>query len=485
MKNLIIRYKKPIKCILINCIFLIMILLSNIQSIRYIWIPIVLVYLVYICLLTEFECVYNQIVLLLSFSFFYEFLWRSKPSLNVPLSVVYTVDVISIILIFKIIINFKKYNKVLKDKIFIVILIFISISIIVYLVGDIDFINYIMCIRIYLRFVPVYIILSNSTEIFKKEDLIILIICNLIPLPILAIKFHQDDFSGIFGISSVQTFFLFILIIYIWIIVLCLNREIKSKYSILSTIIIFILFGLGEIKLAFILMPIILGVILLVNKKNIIFMVKLTISVIVMSTIAINILISVEPEFKNFFKLDKIKQNVINYTMKTNNHEFELGRLENILYTHQYILTDTSKKIFGLGIGSSMPNENWYYERNANQIGKEVFTLYKTNMYKQYGYNFGYQFSSMNIIYLENGIIGVIIFYLLVILIIIRSMFLIKRSSCIIDKCIGNIAFAFMLAWIPLMYYYSYFLERSPMYMCILISALVTNRYNKLKKYGN
>lgn len=485
MENLIIKYKKPIQFIIINCIFLFMILLSNIQSIKCIWIPIMVFYLGYVSLLKAFDCVYNQIVLLLLLSFFYDHLWRGAPSLNVPLSLKYVVDIISIILLFKIFIHFKEYYRILKDKIIIIILLFISISMVVYVVRDIDFINYIMCIRIYLRFLPVYIILSNSQENFKKEDLMILILCNLIPLPFFAMKFHQDDFAGIFGISSVQVFFLFILMIYIYIITLCLNKKIKAKYSILSTIIVFILFGLGEIKIAFILTPIILTIIILFNKKNIMLIIKLTIIIGIMTSVAINILISISPGFKEFFKSDKIKQNVIDYTMKTNNPEFELGRLENIVYTQKYILTDTSKKICGLGIGSSMPNENWYYEKLGKSKGKKVFTLYQTNMYKQNGYTFGYQFSSMNIIYLENGVIGIVVFYLLVVIIMIRSIVLIRKSNHIIDKVIGNTTFAFMLAWIPLMYYYSYLLERNPMYMCIFVSALVSNRYNKLNRYHN
>lgn len=479
MKNLIIKYKKLIQFILINCLFLFMILLSNMQSIKYIYIPIVIMYLIYICLLDDFDCVYNQIVLLCALTLFYDNLWRWKPSLNVPLSLKYVVDIISIILLFKIIIHGKRYYNILKDKIMIIILLFIVISIIGYLGRDISFINYIMSMRIYLRFLPVYIILSNSEKIFIKEDLKTLILLNLIPLPIFKIKSHQDDFSGVFGISSVQVFFLLILMIYIAVIILALNKKIKVVYLIISIITTFVLCGLGEIKIAFALIPIISVVIILINKKNIVSIIKILIPMGIMLIIGVNILIKVNPEFIEFFDRDKIEQNIVNYTMKTNNEKIELGRLENIIYTNNSILTDSSKKLYGLGIGSCMPNENWYYEAHAD--GRTVISLYETDMYKQYGYLFGYHFSSMNIIYLENGIVGLLIFYIIIIIIIIRAIRLIKQSNNITDKCIGNVTIAFILAWIPLMYYYAYLLDRSPVYMFIIVSALTTNRYNNIK----
>lgn len=340
-----------------------------------------------------------------------------------------------------------------------------------------------MCMRIYIRFIPVYIIISNSKEFFKKCDLIILIICNLIPLPVLALKFHQDDFAGIFGISSVQVFFLFILMVYVWLLTLSFNKKISSRNIIFYTIIIFLFFGIGEIKIAFILTPIIVAIITLFNRKDITFIiniVKLTLIMMCMTFIANSILVTVYPGFKDFFKVDMLKENIYNYTMKTNNSEFSLGRLENIVYTNKYILNNKYEKLFGLGIGSSMPSENWYFERLGDRIGKEVYTPYETEMYKRYGYTFGYQFSSMNIIYLENGVVGIIIFYVLIVITIYRSIKLIRKSNDIFDRIIGNVGFAFMLAWIPLTYYYAYIIERNPMYMCILISALVTNRYNEL-----
>ncbi|MEW9935002.1 hypothetical protein AB2T63_09500 [Clostridium butyricum] len=339
-----------------------------------------------------------------------------------------------------------------------------------------------MCLRIYIRFLPSYIIIAIDKNCFTKQDAIALIIANSIPLPYFALKYHQDDFSGLFGVSSVQVFFLLILIIYAYVLVLFLNKKIKIKYMIFCIVITFILLGLGEIKIGFALIPIVSIIEVVLQKFSIKNIFLIVIGMSIMSIVGLNILIKVSPDFKDFFQLNQIKYNATKYVMKTNNPAFELGRVENIIYTNEYILYDVEKKLYGLGVGSSMPSENWYYEYKGQQMfRKNVYTPYETDMYKQYGYSFGYQFSSMNIIYMENGIIGFIIFYMIIFIIIKRSFVIIRKCNNINHKCIANSMIGFMLCWIPLNFYYAYLIDRNAMYICIILSAIVTNIYSRIK----
>ena len=474
------NHKKRIMFITINFIFVISLLLSVMQSIKFLWVPIVLLYFIYILLLNDFDIVYNQIVLSLLLNFIYDNVWR-KTMIDVPFEGKYIVDIISLILVLRIMLSLKKYIKIAKDSFLIWWGIFVVISITVAVLNKISFINYIMALRIYIRFIPTYIILSNSKKDFCKFDYYILIILNLLPLPIFFKSFHQDDFSGLFGASNVQVFLLLISTIYFSCISLYIMKKIKTNYFVIATIIVFLLCGAGEIKIGLILIPISTLILILINTQKIGFIIKITVPIVIMILIGINIIGKINPVFIEFFDKEKVVENIENYTMKSNTKGVELGRLENIVYTHKYTLDTLSKKLIGLAIGSSMPSENWYYRLEKHAQGREIVELFETEMFRERGSSFGYHYSSMNIIYLETGLIGVIIYYLVLSSIIIRAFIMLRKSSNLIDKCVANCTIGFMIMWIPLMYYYWYLLDRNAVLMMMILSALTTKRYKKFQ----
>ncbi|WP_212904933.1 hypothetical protein [Clostridium polyendosporum] len=322
-----------------------------------------------------------------------------------------------------------------------------------------------------------YIILSISKNDYKKHDFYFLCGLNLILVIIQSRLGWRDDVSGVFGISNVQGFFLFLLIIYC----IGLTRYLYNKinlmlFSIIS-LVIFIISGIGEIKVAFIIIPVISIIGIVLNQRNYIKLFKIGIPIVFMIIIGFNILVQISPNFKSFFSYDYIGQNIYNYTMRTNDERFYLGRIENIAYTNNYILTSQKDKITGLGIGYAMPDENWYYTADFVPRGRSIINLYETKLYQEYGLYFGYHFSSMNIIYLEGGIIGLITFYLIISIQFLRSFKILKKTNKINYKCLSNASISLLIALVLLMFYYPYLIDINANLLFIIVMALITNVY--------
>lgn len=466
--------------IIIDVIFALAILLANIINYSYfIWILIGM-FLIYMCKNKIDDLVTHQIILISAFNIFYDILWR-KTSLNIPINCKYIVDVIGIIMIFKMLFYKNRFKRVVNDFIFWIIISFVIISMFVAIVNKIPLINFLMSLRIYIRFFPAYLILSTGQLKYNKYHLCILIIANLILIPIQSIISSFDDVSGIFGIRNVHILLLLLIIIVALLTTYYCKKEITTIKFVVGIIIVFLICGIGEIKLGMAIIPIEIICIILLNTINPFKLIVSIIVCVVMINIGLKVLIKVSPQFTSFFNHNTIKQNIIDYTMKPNNPEYKLGRFENIVYSYNNILDTESKKITGLGIGNAMPSENYYYELDKHSKGRKINTIYTTKLYKQYGPYFGYHFSSMNILFLESGFIGILVYMLIISTIIYRSIILIKKSKFTKDKALGNSCIALSVSLLFLMFYYNYILDRGAIMMITFIFAIVTNRRNITK----
>jgi hypothetical protein len=395
----------------------------------------------------------------------------------------YVVYILNIIIILKILIKFNIYKKCLKDWIVILSFLFIIISGLSTFSQNISFINYTMSLQIYLKFLPAYIVLSINNR-YNKKDLYFICLINVIMLFIQCIEYFRgklipDYISGIFGTSNVQALLLLIIILYSILLTCYIYKKINIIKLSIGIIILFLIPGISEIKIFFVLVPFITMIVLILNLKKIIRFSKVFVPVAIFMIIGIRILISVSPFFTSFFNLSTIQSSIYNYTMVTNNNEFKLGRLENIVYSNNDILTSKKSKIFGLGVGSAMPDENWYY--TTHDIGnRTLFNLYETGLYKLYGPYFGYHFSSMNIIYLESGVVGLFVFYLCIIIQLTRSYNLFRKAQELKDKCLATASISVLFSAVPLMFYYPYLLDMDASLIFIIIIALTTNRYHHI-----
>lgn len=471
--NSINRLKNIVLYTIINLAFILLFLFNSIGEDFYlVSLIIVISYLIFIFSREKKDIITNQIILSIMLSLVYDYLWR-KTGLDIPLELKLVIDIISLILLFKIVMKPDKYIKILKDKIILLSLIFISLSFIISMANSVSFSNYITSLRIYIRFLPTYIILSNEGGKNSKIDLMILIMVNLLLIPIQAMQHWADDVAGVFGISGGQYLFLFTVIIYSIAYTLYLNKKISFMVISFITTIIFVIYGLGEIKVAFFIIPIILIVINILNSRNLFKKINIVLILFLMMYIGVNIVIKVSPNFQYFFEYGSIKQNIINYTMRTNDSRFYLGRFENVIYTDKHILTDYNTKLLGKGIGAAMPNETWYYELDSVSKGRSIRTFESTEMFKSYGPYFGYHLSGINVMWIETGYIGLTIYCLVMIIGSYRSIMLIKKSKDIRHKCLGNASIGYLVAWIPLMFYYNYLIDRNSIIMLVMLFGLV------------
>lgn len=478
-------FKKLVLYFTINCLFLFISLALYKSEAQLIYlIPTILIYLGYILFLNEKNVVTNQIILAILYNIIYMSLWKVK-SFQIPMEIQYILDVISIILVLKIFYKFNKYKKCTKDYVVILSLVFIILSGIFYIINNnVSFINYIMSLRMYFRFLPSYIIIANYKNIYNKNDLNILCILNILFIFIqyfFAGSFGRDDIDGIFGISNVQALLLFLVIIYSIALTSYIYKKINLITFIIISAILFIISGIGEIKMFFIAAPVVTIITVIVNLKKALRFIKLSMPIIVMIIFGYHILSIVSPNFKNFFDYGQIEENIYNYTMESNDDRFYLGRFENIVYTNNNILVYDADKIVGLNVGYAMPNQHWYLETHNNNPSRNIISLYDTPLYEIMGVWSGYQFSSMNIIYLETGLIGIIIFYLVIIIQFRRSYKILKKSNRFEDKCLGIVGISFFAIWTPLMFYYPYLIDISAMLILMIIMGLTTNKYNNIK----
>lgn len=459
---------------IIDTIFTLLLLMVNISDFSFMIWPLMIGFIIYLFTLDTYDLITNQIILLIDFNVIYDILWR-KSSVNIPINCKILIDIISIIIIFKILINYNLLKKTLRDPIIWLMIVFIIFSVGVAVVNKIPFIEYLMSLRIYIRFLPVYIVLSNFKLEYNRNYLYIFIAINLFLIPIQSLISSYDDVSGVFGIRNVHILLLFLIIMTAIITTIYCKKVIKVYLYLLGIIIIFLICGFGEIKIGMVIIPIEILLIILLNTIN---PIKLFTSIIVcifMVNLGLKVLVKISPQFENFFDKDIIKQNIIDYTMKPNNPDYSLGRLENIVYSYNNILTTPSSRITGLGVGSAMPPETYYYQLEKHSRGRDVISLYMTKLYTYYGPYFGYHFSSMNIIFLETGYIGIIIYLSILMIFIKRSILLIIKSGRVIDKAIGNASVALITSLIGLMFYYNYILDRGAIILVVITLAITTN----------
>lgn len=475
--------KKSSFYFILNFLFLIFCLIVAKSDIKFFLIPLVSIYIMLNLFLNERVIVNNQIILSILYSIIYTFLWGAR-TFDVPMEMKYIIYLLNFIIILKILMHFNVYKKCLKDWIVIAAFVFIIISGIVAIFSGSSFTNYIMSLQIYLRFLPAYIVISANNK-YSKDDLYAFCLLNVFMLFIeyllyLKGKVIPDSVSGIFGLSNVQALLLFFIVIFSIALICYIYKKINLITFSIIVIALFVIAGLGEMKMFFLATPFIVIIILLLCIKRFFRFAKVILPIVILMVIGIRILISVSPFFAGFFNLNKIQDNIYNYTMVSNNPNVKLGRLENIVYTNDYILTTNAQKFYGLGVGNAMPDENWYYISHNNNIHRKIINLYSTPLYENYGY-LGYHFSSMNIIYLETGFIGFSIFYFVIMVMFYRSYKLFEITKEFNNKCLSIAGVTFLFVFTLLMFYYPYLLDLDTSLMFSILIALITNKYKQIK----
>lgn len=481
-----LEYYNFFKINIIN--FAVIFLLTYINSINnsYFSIPISIVvafiYMGYLLEQSNITIIKYQISYLLISQVIVEYLFLIT-SFNISFMTRYMVDLISIILLLKICINYKKYHNAFKDPFIILIVFSMLVSLVINFANSTSAIEIINGIRMYYRFIPVFIVLSCD-EIKLKDDYTLYYIINIILFILLFLYgLHQDNINGIFGATGTTSMTLFVLVFLTNNLVKFLFKKVSAVKVAITIVGTMILFVIQENK-AFIFISIFLiFIIAIMNNANLLKKTIVFCGAIITLLIGMKLLVYVYPDFEHMFSKDTYKQSIENYLFKNNNSNFTLGRFEALSYLKEVELDTIDKELFGLGMGTALPNENWYFDNKSR--GREIVDFPNSTLFNKYGINFGYHLSSYNIVFIENGMSGILVFILILIIMLYRSIYIILRSNNLEIKIIGSIGVMGIFASLFPIIYGNAFFTRTFNLILILICGITTYNYKVIKKIIN
>lgn len=293
-----------------------------------------------------------------------------------------------------------------------------------------DYLRYfIVCLSaLYFIYDDKYII-----RMFKFIDIFI-----ILQIPIIVIQLNklalnytggyviQDYASGLLGGKSTAELGGILIVLFITIFVLFINKDISINLFIINTIFIIIISILSEIKFVLFFIPVVVLVISLkkINLKTIIIFI---ISMVLVFE-GMNIIAKINPGFKNFFN----KDNITSYI----NHSYGgsgISRGNSMSIANSYIKYDFNKIIVGNGIGSSTDSLNQKSEFGRSNI------YYFRMFYWPY-------------IFVETGYIGIILM-IIIYGIILRYSFKLTKSTDKMKLYIGQIGIPLIVLLIFMNYY--------------------------------
>ncbi len=109
MKNNIYKGRIRTLNIFMNMMFIILCLISYSTSYKILTYSIFAMYIIYIIFLDIENILYNQVILSIMLTSTYDIIWR-KTIINIPMECKYVVDLLSIVLILKIIVNYSNHR---------------------------------------------------------------------------------------------------------------------------------------------------------------------------------------------------------------------------------------------------------------------------------------------------------------------------------------------------------------------------------------
>lgn len=398
------------------------------------------------------------------------------------------INVVLIVLLIKILFSRLFSCKRYKDPILFIYLLFIVVFSVVSLLNGTDIINVIGVDFIYIRVIPIYLIVAYNNKFFSKFDIVLFLIQCAIPTPILLWKYSVDDFGGIFGVYGVTPFSLITIFLFGIVIGYYINEKISFSKFIFLNFVFYLFWILGEVKFAILMVPILEIILLLIKNKNVQHRIKNLYKKI--KALVFIPLISVAGFFVFLFFNEKWKDRIarvglmdyiVYYATSATNHS-EMSKFEVIIYSFNNILTSIPKKLFGLGIGSAMPPETCLFEFRDQLLGRnnEYISFYATELYNQYSYKLGYHNTGFGTVFLESGILGILCFAIIFSIIAFKAWKLIKSKNAF-HSIVGYGGLIFIIYLIPIFVYYN-FIVRIRMYATIMILFGIITRYYRLEK---
>lgn len=405
--------------------------------------------------------------------------------LSTPLELNYICEGMSIILCMKIIVKRKKYSKLIKDHFLKVILITIVVSIVTSFINLNNVVDLVNGLRIYFRFIPIYIVISHNKVSYKNEYKIIYLV-NLIAFAGLSVLgVFKDLRTGIFGIVGGSTFEMFMSIALMYILVKYLSKEVSLLYFGLVMGITIICYAVNESK-AYIFITILLTSIVAVVVNTKIMKKVITFAIIcAIFAAGMNLLIKLYPKFIYVIDYNQFTSYVDEFIFGNSDQiQYKKGRFEGMVYVANNEQHDDFEKIFGVGMGKSIPLENWFYVKDK-KLYQEVYDFPISPVYSKYGETLGYHLSSLSSVFIDGGYFAIAICILIIIIFSYKGVYILRNANNVDERFAGAIAFFMIIAAIYSCGYSGALRNRGYQVIVLVCFGIAENVYKNIKSRKN
>lgn len=439
------------------------------------------IYLLFLLQKCEIKIFKYQLVLLLLNEVILDNLFHYLRIKTTPLELKYMVEMISILLVLKIIRNRKHYKLIFKDSILIILLVSIFINLFVSFLNHSNWIDVFNGLRIYLRFIPLYIVIANNNICMAKIYNYIYYLNLAFLLLQIIIGVHQDLRTGIFGITGSPSFAIFISYKLVEYTMAFSQRSVSLfKFTVISLFTICI-FAIVENKTFLILIVGLIFLVIYLSKGKIRKKISVAIVMTVFLVLGVNLIVKMYPNFAYFLSIENMQDNIYNYIFGNSNPvNFDMGRIEGGQYIADIELDSFGRQMLGLGVGTSLPQENWFYMNDGKEIN--VIDFPESKIYSTYNRRIGYFLSSYNSIYLEFGVVGVGVVLVFLIIILYRGIYLLRKGTVVSVKSIGAMGIVISISALMICGYGGGLLNRNYNYIICIFLGLLSYNYQNINK---
>lgn len=400
-------------------------------------------------------------------------------------------DILLFVLFFKSIVDKNiGFSKYLYNKFSLIYILMVVLGVITGILNGATFENIFKVSWIYLRLLPVYIILVYGRVELSAKSIrwyVFLNIVSTLVLTPLCINGLQDDMAGLFGFCGIRAFSFLAIASYSYAVYNYVFNNAKTSYIILASILYYgwcalgenkvpLLFGLVQILLAFI-----------VKRKNKDVRVNfrkffLVLSVLFVTIFAYNLLLRFHPEWNIIQELGVVEF-VKSYTQSQQVGYIKLGRMTVIQWIFTNIFGSFKVALFGSGIGNAMPSDlaNYHimkYIMNRNTV--DFHDWFITPFYNKYGWSLGYHNSGLAILFLEVGIVGVMLFFLAITSLIVSWRYFFKKQNHSI-RIYGFVGIVVLIYYVLTFVYYDPIFQYNCQFIIFIILGIVEGKRHQTK----
>lgn len=415
---------------------------SFLNDILYFFICAISVVSYYIILLRKCNVVrivkYQIILLIMSMLFldvmFYFF------RVDTPYELYYISEGLSLVLLVKIGLERTKYRNIMKDSFMMLVLVIILSSLAITIINGANLGSYINTLRVFFRYIPVYIVLSRNKTEFKKMYQV-LYFCNIVFFMAEWVLIGNQDFrNGIFGFIGGSCFQIFIMIYLIYVLIRYLYKQTSIWHLGAVFALNVAMLVIAESKVSIVMVALSCAMISMIVDSKLIKKFIIAIIGVVVVVVGFEFIIALYPDFKYMANLESLGNYVQSYIFGNSNPNYTMGRLEAMEYICQMEQTTWFDKLFGLGLGEAMPQERWFHIERAWSY-QHVFDFSASTMFAKYGVSFGYHMSVLSWVRIGTGYVGVAAAIVVILCIIYKSCYLLRKGKTLDEKTMGGIGF--------------------------------------------